>query len=58
MRPLPSRLATVIVFLMLLSAVAAAPAMAAPDGTLTWGLHVTLAARWLDLPPAGPRRGR
>ena len=26
----------------------AAPASAAPDGTLTWGLHVTLAAKWLD----------
>src|SRR5690348_18441634 len=24
------------------------PAAAAPDGTLTWGLHVTLAAKWLD----------
>jgi peptide/nickel transport system substrate-binding protein len=26
----------------------AGPAAAAPEGTLTWGLHVTLAARWLD----------
>jgi peptide/nickel transport system substrate-binding protein len=26
----------------------AAPAAAAPEGTLTWGLHVTLAAKWLD----------
>jgi peptide/nickel transport system substrate-binding protein len=25
-----------------------APAAAAPEGTLTWGIHVTLAARWLD----------
>src|SRR5262244_3368069 len=24
------------------------PAMAAPEGTMTWGVHVTLAARWLD----------
>jgi peptide/nickel transport system substrate-binding protein len=24
------------------------PAAAAPEGTLTWGVHVTLAARWLD----------
>jgi ABC-type transport system substrate-binding protein len=24
------------------------PVMAAPEGTLTWGVHVTLAARWLD----------
>src|SRR5216684_1629806 len=25
-----------------------APAAAAPEGALTWGIHVTLAARWLD----------
>ena len=25
-----------------------APAAAAPEGTLTWGIHVTLAAHWLD----------
>src|SRR5213596_4240833 len=24
------------------------PADAAPEGTMTWGLHVTLASRWLD----------
>ena len=24
------------------------PALGAPEGTLTWGLHVTLAAKWLD----------
>ena len=24
------------------------PASAAPEGTLTWGLHVTLASKWLD----------
>jgi peptide/nickel transport system substrate-binding protein len=29
-------------------ALGTAPAAAAPEGTLTWGLHVTLAARWLD----------
>ncbi len=29
-------------------AVVSGPAAAAPEGTLTWGLHVTLAARWLD----------
>ena len=35
---------------LLLSALAAlpAPAAAAPEGTMTWGLHVTLAAKWLD----------
>ena len=33
----------------LLSLVAwASPAAAAPEGTMTWGIHVTLAARWLD----------
>jgi peptide/nickel transport system substrate-binding protein len=26
----------------------AAPAPAAPEGAMTWGIHVTLAARWLD----------
>ncbi|MFI5374579.1 MAG: ABC transporter substrate-binding protein [Candidatus Rokuibacteriota bacterium] len=36
--------------LLTLSALALrpAPAPAAPEGTLTWGLHVTLAAKWLD----------
>jgi peptide/nickel transport system substrate-binding protein len=33
--------------LLLLFAVHA-PAAAAPEGTLTWGLHVTLATKWLD----------
>ena len=35
---------------LLLSALATplAPAAAAPEGTMTWGLHVTLAAKWLD----------
>src|ERR1051326_2070170 len=26
----------------------AAPALAQPTGTMTWGIHVTLATRWLD----------
>ena len=33
----------------------------APEGTLTWGLHVTLAARWLDVgswPQYGDALGR
>jgi len=34
--------------LLVVTAVPAAPALAAPEGTLTWGLHVTLAAKWLD----------
>src|SRR5689334_1652136 len=33
---------------VLLMTLLTAPAAAAPDGTLTWGLHVTLAAKWLD----------
>jgi peptide/nickel transport system substrate-binding protein len=37
-----------LLVLMLLVAVPSGPAAAAPEGTLTWGLHVTLAARWLD----------
>jgi peptide/nickel transport system substrate-binding protein len=36
-----------LVVLVLLTAIAG-PALAAPEGTLTWGLHVTLAAKWLD----------
>jgi peptide/nickel transport system substrate-binding protein len=26
----------------------ASPAKAAPEGTMTWGVHITLASRWLD----------
>ncbi|PYO01602.1 MAG: hypothetical protein DMD91_06880 [Candidatus Rokuibacteriota bacterium] len=33
---------------LLLLAVLAGPAAAAPEGTLTWGIHTTLAPRWLD----------
>src|SRR5262249_15546348 len=36
-----------LVVLVLLTIIAG-PALAAPEGTLTWGLHVTLAAKWLD----------
>jgi hypothetical protein len=25
-----------------------APAAAAPEGTMTWGFHVTLVTKWLD----------
>ncbi len=39
---------TLAVVLLLLLAAVAPPAAAAPEGTLTWGLHVTLAAKWLD----------
>jgi peptide/nickel transport system substrate-binding protein len=31
-----------------LLAAVAGPAAAAPEGTLTWGLHVTLAPKWAD----------
>src|SRR5262249_10624618 len=33
---------------VVLSSGLAAPAAAAPGGTMTWGLHITLASRWLD----------
>jgi peptide/nickel transport system substrate-binding protein len=33
---------------LLFLAALAESASAAPEGTLTWGVHVTLAARWLD----------
>src|SRR6266542_9278 len=46
MRPFLAR--SGIVGLVLLLPALAAPAAAAPEGTLTWGVHVTLAARWLD----------
>ena len=36
----------VLVSLVLL--IAASPALAQPAGTMTWGVHVTLATRWLD----------
>ena len=37
-----------LVLLVLASLIAPAPAAAAPEGTLTWGIHVTLASKWLD----------
>ncbi len=37
-----------LVLLVLASLIAPAPAAAAPEGTLTWGIHVTLAPKWLD----------
>ena len=47
MRPWPRRLTAVPVLVLMLAALAG-PVGAAPEGTLTWGLHVTLAARWVD----------
>ncbi len=41
-----SGLATLLA--LLLSGTLTAPAAAAPEGTMTWGIHVTLAPRWLD----------
>jgi peptide/nickel transport system substrate-binding protein len=37
-----------LVLAALLLLVLCGPAAAAPEGTLTWGLHVTLASKWLD----------
>src|SRR2546428_8333799 len=39
---------SVIVVLVLLPFTLPAAAAAAPEGTLTWGIHTTLAPRWLD----------
>src|SRR6201984_803766 len=33
---------------LLLTVALASPALAAPEGTMTWGVHITLASRWLD----------
>src|SRR6266540_1831800 len=44
---LKARLLGVIGSALLICATAA-PAGATPEGTMTWGVHVTLAARWLD----------
>src|SRR5216683_884915 len=43
-----ARRSVVGVLLMLVMLSLAAPALAAQEGTLTIGLHVTLASRWLD----------
>jgi len=37
-----------IIVLALLLLAWAAPLHAAPEGSVTWGAHVSLAARWLD----------
>ncbi len=47
MTPRP-RAARSLLMLALLTLVLAAPAAAQPAGTMTWGVHVTLATRWLD----------
>jgi peptide/nickel transport system substrate-binding protein len=43
-----ARLPVVALAALLALGALAPPAAAAPEGTLTWGVHVTLAARWLD----------
>ena len=48
MRPFFLRRALIAVSVLLLIPTLRAPAAAAPEGTLTWGLHVTLATKWLD----------
>ncbi len=48
MRPLLARTRIAALSVLLLASAAAAPAAAAPEGTLTWGLHVTLVGKWLD----------
>ena len=48
MRPFLLRHALIAVTVFFLFCALHAPAAAAPEGTLTWGLHVTLAPRWLD----------
>ena len=47
MRRCTSRVRTLSLGVLLLLG-CAIPAAAAPEGTMTWGLHVTLASRWLD----------
>jgi peptide/nickel transport system substrate-binding protein len=42
------RVGVVTLAVLLLLSVSVGPAMAAPEGTMTWGVHVTLASRWLD----------
>jgi peptide/nickel transport system substrate-binding protein len=48
MRSFLARPGIAALLVLLLFADVAGPAAAAPEGTLTWGVHVTLAARWLD----------
>jgi ABC-type transport system substrate-binding protein len=48
MRLLFARSGIVTLVVLLLVTAFAGLAAAAPEGTLTWGLHVTLATRWLD----------
>src|SRR2546422_6734742 len=48
MRPFMVRVGVVTLAILLLLPLSVGIAMAAPEGTMTWGVHVTLASRWLD----------
>jgi peptide/nickel transport system substrate-binding protein len=48
MRSLLARVGIVTLAVLLLLPALGGPVAAAPEGTMTWGLHVTLAAKWLD----------
>ncbi len=48
MRLLFARVGIVTLAALLLVPALGGPVAAAPEGTMTWGLHVTLAAKWLD----------
>jgi len=48
MRSFLARPGLAALFVLLLLPALDDPAAAAPEGTLTWGIHVTLASRWLD----------
>ena len=47
MRQLTSRVLVPFAAVALIVGVASS-AMAAPEGTMTWGVHITLASRWVD----------
>jgi peptide/nickel transport system substrate-binding protein len=44
----PRSASRVLLALIALCRLLAAPGAAQPCGTMTWGVHVTLATRWLD----------
>ncbi len=48
MRPFTRRVIIAILALVLGVGAAAGTTAAAPEGTLTWGIHITLASRWMD----------
>src|SRR5262245_36410771 len=48
MRRLPMRPRRLAACLLLTLAVFAAPALAAPEGQITWGVHITLAPTWFE----------